>query len=46
MYGVELDAAVRLAVVDEGLSHRETGRRFGIDRRTVKNMLSYSASPG
>ena len=43
MYGVELYAAVRLAVVDEGLSHHEAGRRFGIDRRTVKKMLSYSA---
>ena len=38
--------AVRLAVVDEGLSHHEAGRRFGIDRRTVKKMLSYSAPPG
>ena len=46
MYGVELYAAVRLAVVDEGLSHHEVGRRFGIDRRTVKKMLSYSAPPG
>ena len=46
MYGVDLYAAVRLAVVDEGLSHREAGRRFGIDRRTVKKMLSYSAPPG
>ena len=46
MYGVELYAAVRLAVVEEGLSHREAGRRFGIDRRTVKKMLSYSAPPG
>ena len=46
MYGVELYAAVRLAVVDEGLSHREAGRRFGIDRRTVKKMLRYSAPPG
>ena len=46
MYGVELYAAVRLAVVDEGLSHHEAGRRFGIDRRTVKKMLSYSAPPG
>ena len=46
MYGVELYAAVRLAVVDEGLSHHEACRRFGIDRRTVKKMLSYSAPPG
>ena len=46
MYGVELYAAVRLAVVDEGLSHHEAGRRYGIDRRTVKKMLSYSAPPG
>ena len=46
MYGVELYAAVRLAVVEEGLSHREAGRRFGIDRRTVKKMLGYSAPPG
>ena len=46
MYGVELYAAVRLAVVEEGLSHREAGRRFGIDRRTVKKMLRYSAPPG
>ena len=27
-------------------SHREAARRFGIDRRTVKKMLSYSAPPG
>ena len=46
MYSVELYAAVRLAVVDEGLSHHEAGRRFGIDRRTVKKMLSYSSPPG
>ena len=38
--------AVRLAVVDEGLRHHEAGRRFGIDRRTVEKMLSYSAPPG
>ena len=46
MYGVELYAAVRLAVAEEGLSHREAGRRFGIDRRTVKKMLRYPAPPG
>ena len=45
MYGMELYAAVRLAVVDERQSHHEAGRRFGIDRRTVKKMLSYSAPP-
>ena len=45
MYGVELYAAVRLAVVDESLSHHEAARRFGIDRPTVKKMLSYSAPP-
>ena len=42
MYGVDLYATV----VEESLSHREAGRRFGIDRRTVKKMLSYSAPPG
>ena len=36
MYGVELYAAVD--GVDEGLSHHEAGRRFGIDRRTVKKI--------
>ncbi len=46
MYGVELYAGVRLAVVEEGLRHREAGLRFGIDRRTVNKMLSYSPSPG
>ena len=46
MYGVELYAAVRPAVVEEGVSHHEASRRFGIDRRTVKKMLSYSAPPG
>ena len=39
MYGVELYATVRLAVVDEGLSPRKAARRFGIDRRTVKKRL-------
>ncbi len=46
MYGVELYREVRLAVFDEGLTQREAARRFGIDRRTVKKMLSYSAPPG
>ena len=46
MCGVELYAAVRQAVAEEGLSHHEAGRRFGIDRRTVKKMLSNSTPPG
>ena len=46
MYGVEFHAAVRLAVVDEGLSHREASRRFGVGRRTIRKMLSHSAPPG
>lgn len=46
MYGVEPYAAVQLAVVDEGLSHQEAARRFGIDRRAVKKMLSYAAPSG
>lgn len=46
MYGVELYRDVRLAVVEEGLSEREAALRFGIDRRTVKKMLRYSAPPG
>lgn len=45
MYGVELYRDVRLAVVEEGLSEQEAARRFGIDRRTVKKMLRYSAPP-
>ena len=43
---MEFYAAVRLAVAKEGLSHHEAGRRFGIDRRTVKKMLCCSAPPG
>ena len=43
---MELYVAVRLVVVDEGLSHHQAGRRFGIDRRTVKKMLSYSVPRG
>ena len=46
MYGVELYRDVRLAVVEEGLSERAAARRFGIDRRTVKKALRYSAPPG
>lgn len=43
---MELSREVRLAVVEQRPSHREAARRFGIERRTVKKMLSYSAPPG
>ena len=38
MYGVELYAAVRLAVVDEGLSHHEAGRQFGIGSTKIRGV--------
>ena len=46
MKPVELYARVRHAVMIDGLSQREAARRFGIDPRTVKKMLSYSVPPG
>lgn len=39
MYRTELGAAACFAVVDEGLSHREAARRYGIDRWTVADAL-------
>ncbi len=46
MKRVELYARVRHAVMIEGLSQREAARRFGVDPRTVRKMLSYSVPPG
>ena len=46
MKGVELYRQVRHSVRIEGLSRRETGRRFGLDPRTVAKMLSFSVPPG
>ena len=43
---MELYARVRYAVRIEGLSHREAGRRFGIDPRTVAKMMQFSVPPG
>jgi transposase len=43
---VELYGRVRYAVRIEGISHREAGRRFGIDPRTVAKMLAFSVPPG
>ena len=46
MKGVELYRQVRHSVRIEGLSRRETARRFGIDPRTVAKMLAFSVPPG
>ncbi len=46
MYGVDLYRRVRLACHREGMSQRETARRFGIDRKTVAKMLAFSVPPG
>jgi transposase len=46
MKPVDLYARVRHACRIEGLSQRETARRFGIDPKTVRKMLSFSVPPG
>ena len=46
MFSVELYAAVRRAVMVDGLSHREAARRFGVHRNTITKMLEYSVPPG
>jgi transposase len=46
MKDVDLYARVRHAVMIEGISKREAGRRFGIDPRTVDKMLRFSIPPG
>ncbi len=43
---MELYAAVRRAVMVDGLSHREAARRFGVHRNTITKMLEYSVPPG
>src|SRR3954453_21519971 len=45
MKPVDLYARVRYACHVEGLSQRETARRFGIDTKTVRKMLTF-AVPG
>ncbi|NIV46276.1 MAG: IS21 family transposase [Gammaproteobacteria bacterium] len=46
MYSVDLYARVRRACRVDGMSKREAARVFGIDRKTVDKMLSYSVPPG
>ena len=46
MYRVDLYARVRRACRFEGMSTREASRVFGLDRKTVRKMLSFSVPPG
>ena len=46
MYRVELYARVRRACRVEGMSTREASQVFGLDRKTVRKMLSFSVPPG
>ena len=46
MYRMEIYAAVRRAVLADGMSKREAARRFGVDRKTVDKMCGHSAPPG
>src|SRR3954467_14999396 len=46
MKPVDLYARVRYACHVEGLSQRETARRFGIDTKTVRKMLTFAVPPG
>ena len=46
MYQVEMYARVRRACRVEGMSTREASRVFGLDRKTVRKMLSFSVPPG
>ena len=47
MYRVEMYARVRrLTCRVEGMSTREASRVFGLDRKTVRKMLSFSVPPG
>ena len=46
MYRVDLYARVRRACRVEGMSTHEASRVFGLDRKTVRKMLSFSVPPG
>jgi transposase len=46
MFTVELYAKIRHAVIIDGLSRRETAKRFGVHRNTITKMLSFSVPPG
>lgn len=46
MYSVELYGRVRLACHVQGMNKNEAARQFGIDRKTVSEILVYSVPPG
>ena len=43
---MDLYGRVRHAVLIDGMSRREAARIFGINRRTVEKMLTFSIPPG
>ena len=46
MYKVELYGRVRRAVLVDGVSQRAAAREFGISRKSVRKMVSFSVPPG
>src|ERR1039457_769702 len=46
MYTVEIYGRVRRAVLVEGRSRRSVAREFGVSRKTIQKMLTYSVPPG
>src|ERR1035437_8460477 len=46
MYTVEIYGRVRRAVLVEGQSRRSVAREFGVSRKTIQKMLTYSVPPG
>ena len=46
MKRVDLYGRVRHAVLVDGMSRRQAARIFGINSRTVENMLTFSIPPG
>jgi len=46
MYSVEMYQRIRRACHVEGMSIREAAKQFGVHRKTVKKILSFSIPPG
>ena len=46
MFKVELYGRVRRAVLVDGASQRAVAREFGISRKSVRKMVSFSVPPG